>query len=236
MNNNELEQILRGAPVPEPSPEYWEQFPGQVMREIDRRQAAAQLSSSALSPASQSATARMDARAPRSNPSAGRETWATPGRRAWSALVLSRPAFAIGVAAACLLLGFFLGIRTAWHTAGDPQLAMARKCFSEVAELFPNQVQALVLDSAGAHLVLAERPDVPSSPPLYVKITGPKGSQRFVTFSGQRIRVNGDTFEVLVDRQGDVLVVGKQSVWSSSDPGVKAGPYRIEARPLPTNS
>jgi hypothetical protein len=102
--------------------------------------------------------------------------------------------------------------------------------------LFPNQLQALVLDAAGAHLVLAEQADVPASPPLYVKITGPKGAQRFVTFSGQRIRVNGDSFEVLVGRQGEVLLVGKQSVWSSSEPGVKAGPYRIEARPLPANS
>ncbi|HYL94503.1 MAG TPA: hypothetical protein VET69_01770 [Terriglobales bacterium] len=143
---------------------------------------------------------------------------------------------AVGAAAACLLLGFLVGTRTARHTSADPQFAEARKCFNEIAPLFPNQVQTIVFDAAGAHLVLAEQADVPASPPLYVKITGPKGEQRFVTFSGQRIRVNGDSFEVLVDRQGEVLLVGKQSVWSSSDPRAKAGPYRIEARPLPTNS
>ncbi len=219
MNNVELERILRNAPMPDRAGDYWEQFPGQLMREIERRRDAAQVATSTALPSAQAATAR-----------------ATPGRRAWLTLVLSRPVLAVGAAAACLLVGFFLGIRTTWHAGRDPQLAIARKCFNEVTELFPNQVQALVLDTTGAHLVLAERPDVPSSPPLYVKITGPRGEQCFVTFSGQRIRVNGDTFEVLVDRQGEVLLVGKQSVWSSSDPGAKAGPYRIEARPLPTNS
>jgi hypothetical protein len=85
-------------------------------------------------------------------------------------------------------------------------------------------------------MVLADRPNVPASPPVYVKICGPKGCQRFVTFSGQQIRVNGDVFEVLVDRQGDVLLVGAQWVWSSSEPAVKSSRYRIEARPLPATS
>ena len=209
MNNVELERVLRSASVPERAGEYWERFPGQVTAEIHRGEAVAQVSKSAP---------------------------ATPGRRSWLALVLSQPTLALGAAAACLLLGFFLGTRTAWHTSTDPQFTEARKCFNEIAPLFPNQVQTIVFDAAGAHLVLSEQADVPASPPLYVKITGPKGEQRFVTFSGQRIRVNGDSFDVLVDRQGEVLLVGKQSVWSSSDPGVKAGPYRIEARPLPANS
>jgi hypothetical protein len=215
MNNPELERILKSAPVPERTGGYWEQFPKSVLGEIHRRETC-----------------------PTPQRSAAPRLRELPNLlRTWASVLLSRPALLIGAAAACVLFGFFLGVRQGAHSAaGDPQFAEARKCFSEIATLFPNQVQALVLDAAGAHLVLAEQADVPSSPPLYVKITGPKGSQRFVTFSGQRIRVNGDSFEVLVDRQGEVLLVGRQSVWSSSEPGVKAGPYRIEARPLPTNS
>lgn len=212
MNDSELEQILRGASVPEKAGEYWDQFARQVMNEAARRRAAGQAPAPAAARAYQSGTA------------------------AWLALVAGRHAFAITACAICLLVGLVLGISLAGHSAGDPQLALARKCFSEVAALFPNQVQALVLDSNGGHLVLAEHPDVPSVSPLYIKIIGPKGEHRFVTFSGQRIQVNNDSFEVLLDGQGEVLLVGKQSVWSSSDPGIKAGLYRIEARPLPTNS
>jgi hypothetical protein len=128
-------------------------------------------------------------------------------------------------------------LRQGHKSAGsDLQLAEARKCYGEVETLFPNQLQALVLDATGGRLVLAPEPNVPKSVPLYVKICGARGCQRVVTFSGQRIAVNGTFFEVLVDRQGKVLLVGEQSVWSSSEPGEKLDGYRIEARPLLTKS
>jgi hypothetical protein len=113
---------------------------------------------------------------------------------------------------------------------------VARKCFQEIQPLFPHQLQAIVFDRQGARLVLAETADVPVSPPLYLKICGPKGCQQFVTFSGQQIRVNGEVCDVLLDSQGNVLVVGGQLVWSSSKPAGKAGSYRIEAKLLITES
>lgn len=215
MKNRELEQILKSEQPPERAGEYWEKFPKRVLAEIESRETRAVQQGSGAADALE-----------------------LPGLvRAFCCALLSRPALLIGGAAVCVVFAFFLGVRQGTRSGtGDVQLAEARRCFSEIATLFPNQLQALVLDAVGAHLVLAEQADVPASPPLYVKITGPKGSQRFVTFSGQRIRVNGDSFEVLVDRQGEVMLVGKQSVWSSSEPGAKAGPYRIEARPLPANS
>jgi hypothetical protein len=214
MNDPELDRILKSAPVPELPAEYWERFPKQVVVELRHRQA--------------NLAVPRDAESRR----------VRAGQGLWFAALGSRPALALGgVAAAGVWLGCFLGLRPGRPTGGgDAQFAEAQKCFREVAPLFPNQLEALVLDPNGARLVLAERPDMPQSPPLYIKVTGPKGAHCFVTFSGQQIRVNGDTFEVLVDRQGEVLLVGEQSVWSSSEPGAKAGPYRIEARPLPANS
>jgi hypothetical protein len=157
--------------------------------------------------------------------------------RPWWFALLAGPVLSASVALVCVVSAFFLGVRQGRHSGLDQrQLAEAQKCYREIESLFPNQVQALVFDAQGMHLVLAEQADVPASPPLYVTLTGPKGVHRFVTFSGQRIRVNGDSFEVLVDRQGAVLLVGQQSVWSSSQPANKAGPYRIEARPLPATS
>ena len=147
------------------------------------------------------------------------------------------PVLAVGGAAVCILLGFAVGFWKGSRSFGEQaQMADLQKYFREIEGLFPNQVEAIVLDAKGAHLVLAEQANVPVSPPVYVKICGPKGCQRFITFSGQRIRVNGDLFDVLIDRQGDVLLVGAQSVWSSSQPAVRAGQYRIEARPLRANS
>lgn len=206
MKNSELEQVLKAAAVPERTQEFWERFPGRVLDEIRRR-----------------------APLPFSKPSSYRSQQPIP--------FAFRLAFAAGLAAACITLAFWLGFWRGQHSATvDPQLAAVQKYFHEIEGLFPNQVQALVFDQAGAHLVLADRPDVPVSAPLYLKICDANACRRFVTFSGQKIRVNGDVFDVLLDRQGDVLLVGEQWVWSSSQPAAGAGRYRIEARPLPTSS
>jgi hypothetical protein len=211
MNNKELEQLLKSARVPEPPADYWEGFPARVMRKTR---------DSALP------EKRMGER--------GRESLLGTASRAWASLLHWKPAWGIGLAAICIALA--LGFRHAMHSSnGDAQLAGVSKYYREIAPLFPNQLEAIVLDDAGANMILADQPNVPASPPVYVKICGPKGCERFVTFSGQRIRVNGDVFEVLVDRQGDVLVVGPRWVWSSSEKTAQAGSYRIEARPLPAN-
>jgi hypothetical protein len=138
------------------------------------------------------------------------------------------------VAAICLALGFALGSRSGHRTSGtDPQFAEARKYFHELEGLFPNQLQAIVFDQQGTHLVLAQKANLPASPPLYLKICGPdKGCRRFVTFSGQQIEVNGELCDVLADGQGKVLLVGRQLLWSGSQAGHRMGPYRVEARPL----
>ena len=208
MNDSELKDRLSSVPVPERSSHYWDEFPKRVMFEIQRRETTVQEAEPSI-------------------------LMAPP----WWFALLSKRVLSASAALICVALAFVLGVRQERQTAaGERQLVEAQKCYREIEALFPNQVRALVFDKQGMHLVLAEQPDVPSSPPLYVTITGQKDVNRFVTFSGQRIRVNEDSFEVLVDRQGVVLLVGQQSVWSSSDPGMKAGPYRIEARPLPATS
>jgi hypothetical protein len=147
--------------------------------------------------------------------------------------LLSKPAVALGVAVACLALGFVLGSWRGQYSPGkDAQLAEARKYFHELEALFPNQLQAIVFDQQGTHLVLAQEANLPASPPLYLKICGPKGCQRFVTFSGQQIRVNGDVCDVLVDHRGNVLVVGQETLWSDAKAATRRGPYQIEARAL----
>ena len=210
MTNRELNDLLKSAPVPERDAEYWEEFPKRVVRGLERSSHQDSRSGARLRPA---------------------------GEPVWSSGLWPKLAFAIGLAAVCLVIGLLIGLHQGHKSAGtDLQLAEARKCYGEVETLFPNQVQALVLDATGGHLVLAAEANVPKSAPLYVKICSARGCQRVVTFSGQRIAVNGTFFEVLVDRQGEVLLVGEQSVWSSSAPEEKIEGYRIEARPLLTRS
>jgi hypothetical protein len=208
MNESELNEVLKRATVPERKADYWEQFPRRVTTELERLRQTAPVQR--LSDASHA------------------WPWAAVFR-----FLGAKPAFAVGVAVVCLALGFFLGFWRGQRSPGsDPQLAAARKYFNEIEALFPNQVRAIVFDQQGTHLVLAQEPNLPASPPLYLKICGPRGCQRFVTFSGQQIRVNGDVCDVLADGRGDVLVVGRHVLWSGSRAGIRSGQYQIEARAL----
>jgi len=139
----------------------------------------------------------------------------------------------MAAAAACLIVGFAVGLwrgRSSGEAAA--RLAVARRFYREIEALFPNQIQAIVFDQRGARLILAENPDVPDSPPLYLRVCGPRGCQSFVTFSGQKIRVNGDECEVLADVSGNVMLVGSKLFWTGPGPGLAAGRLRIEAQAL----
>jgi len=205
MNNDELDQLVRRSAVPERPAEFWDQFPGKVIEGIT------------------------PAHRPASKPTTDRGYWLT-----LFGSPLRPLAFGLGLAVMCAVVGFALGFwKGQQSTAGDSQLAEMRKCFREIEAMFPHQVQAIVLDQKGARLVLADQPNLPAAPPLYLRICGPSGCQRFVTFSGQQICVNGDVCDVLLDRHGSVLLVGQRLLWSASQP-TDSGTYRIEAHPLDT--
>lgn len=211
MNDQELDNILKSARVPDRSQEDSENFAGRVQREVQRREKEGRRSAG-LRPAGDGGVS-------------------PPIPLLSHAL---KPSLIFGFALACLTLVLAYSF---WRpqrpfVPGD-QLAAAGKYFREIHALFPNQLEVIAFDHDGAQLVLSERPDVPMSPPLYLKLCRGNQCCSFVTFSGQEIRLNGEAFQVLVDRQGAVMVVGQQWVWSSSAPGEKAGLYRIAARPLP---
>jgi len=216
MIDRELKEVLKRATVPEREADYWEHFPERVRAEIQRRNQAAGAQRSPGVPGSAGISA------------GAAWSWASVWR-----LLGSKPAFALGAAAVYLALGLLVGFWKGHRAPGDdPQLAAVRKYFHEIEALFPNQLQAIIFDERGTHLALAREPNLPASPPLYLRICGPDGCQRFITFSGQQIRVNGEVCDVLADHQGNVLLVGPQMVWSSAQAGPKAGRYTIEARPL----
>lgn len=198
MNDSQLDQLLRSAPLPEHTAEYWGDFPGSVLRRLR----------SEVHP-----------------PAPGRSAPRFPRFLPWG----------LGLASACVVLGFVLGF---WrgHESGlqASQVAALRTYYREIQALFPNQVRALIIDEQGPRLVLADRPDVPTSTPLLLSIRTRSGSQSVLTFSGQQIRVDGELCEVLADTHGHVLLVGDKLVWSSGQHGPRTAPYRIQAQPLQT--
>lgn len=142
-------------------------------------------------------------------------------------------AWGMGLAVACMVLGFAIGF---WNGRDsgitEAQLALAQQCYHELAVLFPNQLEAVVFDERGPRLVLSEKPAPPSSAPVYLRACGPRGCQQFITFSGRQIQLNGVTLEVLVNAQGRVLVVGEHAAWTSADAGARIGGYRFAAKTL----
>lgn len=199
MTDDELDQILKSAATPQRPEEYWHEFPKRITAKLHWQNQV---------PAHP---------VPRPAPK-----------------VMPLLAWGLSFATICILAGFIMRLQPqAEHRAAlpaqDSQLAAARKCYQELEALFPNQLQSIVFDQQGPHLVLAAKADIPNSAPLYLKICGPQGCQGFVTFSGQQIRFNGENCEVLADATGQVMLVGSHQVWE----GAKlSGPIRIEARPL----
>jgi hypothetical protein len=221
MKDRELDEILRAAPLPERSPEDWERFARGVLGRLKERNAHPD--------------------EPMEAGSADRGVRAPVFRRgrwdAWAWLRQPGPACAAALAVTCLAAGFALGFRRGHaHAIAARDLGQAQTYFREIAALFPHQLEAIVFDQQGAHLVLAQRADVPASPPVYVTVRDATGWQRFVTFSGRQIRVHGAVFDVLLDRQGDVLLLGSRAVWSSAQANRKLGPYEIRAALLPARS
>jgi len=145
-----------------------------------------------------------------------------------------RPKLAWGLsfAGACLLIGFAVGHWRGAHTIEKLNLVQSKKLIGEVRALFPNQVQAVIFDGNGVRLVLAEKADVPDSPPIYLNICGPEGCRQFITFSGQQIHVDGEACDVLADAEGNIILAGKHFVWTSESHVASAGVYRIEARSM----
>jgi hypothetical protein len=151
----------------------------------------------------------------------------SPSIRRWS---LAR--IALGTAAVCLLFALGLGVWKGRESRANESLVQMRKYYNEIESLFPNQVKGIVFDNQGPRLLLAEASNLPESAALYIKICSKQGCRQFVTFSGQRIRFGTDTFDVLVNRQGEVLLTGDKMVWSADSSAGQAADYRIEARQL----
>src|SRR5213596_2156890 len=129
MNQHELDQLLREIPLPDRSDSYWKEFPTAVVRRI------------------QSDEPRAVPRTPESG-----EPVVSRRRRRWLY------SMALPAAAAVALLFVIPWKRPATPTPNDEQLQALRVCYRQVAELFPRQLEAVVLGPDGAQIQLSETP------------------------------------------------------------------------------
>jgi hypothetical protein len=133
--------------------------------------------------------------------------------------------------AACILMAFVAG---RWHgrsEANNDVLANA-KLIQETLAMFPNRVRAIVRDERGISLVLSDQPNVPVSPPIYVRICDGKNCSSVVTFSGQEIQIAGQKLTVLSEADGGIILEGNKFVWSSTARNYASKGLKIEAKPL----
>ena len=136
-------------------------------------------------------------------------------------------------AALCLVIGIFH--LTGYNESKCRELTIteAQKLFSEINALFPNQIQAVIVEDHQSHLILSNLRDVANGAPVLLRIHQASGCQSVITRSGQQVFANGHLCNVLVNMQGNVIVYGENFVWSSGDNSLKPiDGLRIEARVL----
>ena len=90
-------------------------------------------------------------------------------------------------------------------------------------------METVVFGGDEPYLQLSELPDVPSSPPLFVRICPPSGKcVTAVSFSGQKVRVSGREFEILANGVGEIFLLAKEGVWSPGQAPVGGENWRFE--------
>jgi hypothetical protein len=122
-----------------------------------------------------------------------------------------------------------------WKRGATPdELQRLRLCYREVALLFPKQLEAVVLTAEGAQLQLSDRPNVPDSPPIFVRMCPPqnKGASprctTAVSFSGQKIQLAGREFEILANGRGEIFLLAKEGVLVPGQALVGGEKWRFE--------
>lgn len=137
------------------------------------------------------------------------------------------------VAATCVAAGFLWGF---WHRSADglstAELERHQKVYRELAGMFPDQIRAILISEEGVQLELKDSAGVPSSMPILLKTCSAEDCRVIISFSGEKIPLNGVEVEVLVTARDEVILVGVDDVWQSGESAGSFHGYRIDAHPL----
>ena len=149
----------------------------------------------------------------------------------------SLPVWALGFATVCLVIGFIVGrmqekssiTQVAEHKVNAVEYA---KLFKEVATLFPDRLRGVVVRNGEMELILADQPERAVTPPLLVEFCQNGRCRTVITFSGQKLEVDGHSIEVLTGADDRVIVLADNRVWTSQTPTEVVDGFRIQAQVL----
>jgi len=151
---------------------------------------------------------------------------------------VKRPRFSLwatGFALACLVIGFMVG-RFPDKPIASPQAAAKApdyaKLFKEVAVLFPDRLRGVVVRGGEMELVLADQPERTATNPLLVEICHNGLCRTVITFSGQKLDIDGRSIEVLTGANDRVIVLADNQLWTSQNPSQVVDGLRINAHLL----
>ncbi len=148
------------------------------------------------------------------------------------------PFWALSFATACLVIGFLIG-RFPEKQMPVPETPVASvkspdyaKMLKEVTLLFPDRLRGVVIRGNELELVLADQPERPATNPLLVEICQNGQCRLVITFSGQKLEVDGHSIEVLTGADDRVIVLADNQIWTSQNPQEVVDGFRINAHPL----
>lgn len=110
-----------------------------------------------------------------------------------------------------------------------------RLILRQMQQLFPNQVDAVVVENGKVELSIAQSPTVGSDQPVVVVFKRGEDSIKVLSYSGHRICValggERNCFDILATPTGGVILEAADQVWLSSNHPVVAG-YVVHAETL----
>jgi hypothetical protein len=145
-----------------------------------------------------------------------------PTRLIWPALA----------AAACIVVGLWLGPRSPREGLDPSMVTASARLFSELTELFPNTLRAVITNGEQNRIVLSDGNRVGGTEPVLLRLCDNGDCVTIVTFSGEEIEVGPLKFEVLAGGKDEVLLVGEDFVWSRRDSSGLRGWPHVEATTL----
>ncbi len=122
-----------------------------------------------------------------------------------------------------------------WRRPGGPagpefsrgELQGYREVWREVTALFPHQVRAIIFEPGGLRLILAEQANLPVETPLLVRECAAGSCRTALTFSGQSVQLGDQSWDVLTDSRGSIIVAGESTAWPAAP-----GRHHISAQAL----
>lgn len=149
----------------------------------------------------------------------------------------SLPLWALGFATVCLVIGFIVGRMPEKSPAlqsAVPKMNAVEyaKLFKEVATLFPDRLRGVVVRNGEMELILADQPERAMTTPLLVEFCQNGRCRTVITFSGQKLDIDGHTIEVLTGTNDRVIVLADNQVWTSQTPTEVVDGFRIQAQVL----